>query len=288
MSGWFGWANAVAFTVGSQAVKWSDLLGNILALATVGFAVRRHIWTWPVQIASCVLLFGANVSVHLGGNAARQVALGVMAGYGGGGGGAGRRGGSTCRCASRPGGNGSCWSARSRLGTVAFASLLSATPASWAPWPDAYIFIGSLAATFAQARGWVEFWVVWVLVDVVGVPLAVSNGLVVSGAVYAVFLGMCLLGIRDWTIRSRRPAGVQGVMTDDVRTRVERSGRAEIAAGRAVVVVDDEDRENEGDLIFAAQQGHPGAGRLHDPLHPRRRSASRWTAPSSTGSTCRR
>src|SRR5262245_3703750 len=27
----------------------------------------------------------------------------------------------------------------------------------------------------------------------------------------------------------------------------------EIAAGRAVVVVDDEDRENEGDLIFAAQ-----------------------------------
>ncbi|HET8643767.1 MAG TPA: 3,4-dihydroxy-2-butanone-4-phosphate synthase, partial [Pseudonocardiaceae bacterium] len=28
---------------------------------------------------------------------------------------------------------------------------------------------------------------------------------------------------------------------------------AEIAAGRPVVVVDDEDRENEGDLIFAAQ-----------------------------------
>ncbi len=28
---------------------------------------------------------------------------------------------------------------------------------------------------------------------------------------------------------------------------------SEIAAGRAVVVVDDEDRENEGDLIFAAQ-----------------------------------
>ena len=27
----------------------------------------------------------------------------------------------------------------------------------------------------------------------------------------------------------------------------------EIAAGRAVIVVDDEDRENEGDLIFAAE-----------------------------------
>ncbi|NUR31205.1 MAG: bifunctional 3,4-dihydroxy-2-butanone-4-phosphate synthase/GTP cyclohydrolase II, partial [Catenulispora sp.] len=28
---------------------------------------------------------------------------------------------------------------------------------------------------------------------------------------------------------------------------------AEIKAGRAVVVVDDEDRENEGDLVFAAE-----------------------------------
>jgi 3,4-dihydroxy 2-butanone 4-phosphate synthase/GTP cyclohydrolase II len=32
---------------------------------------------------------------------------------------------------------------------------------------------------------------------------------------------------------------------------------ADIAAGRAVVVVDDEDRENEGDLVFAAQMASP-------------------------------
>jgi 3,4-dihydroxy 2-butanone 4-phosphate synthase/GTP cyclohydrolase II len=32
---------------------------------------------------------------------------------------------------------------------------------------------------------------------------------------------------------------------------------ADIAAGRAVVVVDDEDRENEGDLVFAASKSTP-------------------------------
>nr|MDT0666947.1 3,4-dihydroxy-2-butanone-4-phosphate synthase [Micromonospora sp. DSM 115978] len=32
---------------------------------------------------------------------------------------------------------------------------------------------------------------------------------------------------------------------------------AEIAAGRPVVVVDDADRENEGDLIFAAEKATP-------------------------------
>ena len=42
---------------------------------------------------------------------------------------------------------------------------------------------------------------------------------------------------------------------------------ADIAAGRAVVVIDDEDRENEGDPIFAAEKATPGAGGLHGPLH---------------------
>src|SRR5690606_25516668 len=32
---------------------------------------------------------------------------------------------------------------------------------------------------------------------------------------------------------------------------------ADIADGKAVIVVDDEDRENEGDLIFAAEQATP-------------------------------
>ena len=31
----------------------------------------------------------------------------------------------------------------------------------------------------------------------------------------------------------------------------------DIAAGKAVIVVDDEDRENEGDLIFAAEHATP-------------------------------
>jgi 3,4-dihydroxy 2-butanone 4-phosphate synthase / GTP cyclohydrolase II len=43
-----------------------------------------------------------------------------------------------------------------------------------------------------------------------------------------------------------------GIRLDPVERAIE-----EIAAGRAVVVVDDEDRENEGDLIFAASKATP-------------------------------
>src|SRR3954467_1697130 len=44
----------------------------------------------------------------------------------------------------------------------------------------------------------------------------------------------------------------EAAMLSDIETAV-----ADIAAGRAVIVVDDADRENEGDLIFAAEHATP-------------------------------
>jgi 3,4-dihydroxy 2-butanone 4-phosphate synthase/GTP cyclohydrolase II len=46
-------------------------------------------------------------------------------------------------------------------------------------------------------------------------------------------------------------------MSDTVRLDSVERAIADIAAGRAVVVVDDEDRENEGDIIFAASRATP-------------------------------
>lgn len=46
--------------------------------------------------------------------------------------------------------------------------------------------------------------------------------------------------------------GPEGVRLDSVERAI-----ADIAAGKAVVVVDDEDRENEGDIIFAASRATP-------------------------------
>lgn len=206
MSGWFHWADAAAFAVGDQTVRWSDLVGNICGLATVGLALRRSLLTWPVQIVGCVLLFGASMSVHLPGNAMRQVALAVLAAYGWVQWMRGRRERAEVpvRWAS--------WRERALLlaalaaGTLAFAALLQWWLGSWNPILDSYIFVGSLGATFAQAKGWVEFWFVWIAVDLVGVPLAAMHGLVVSGAVYGIYLAMCVAGIRQW---ARRSGGVE-------------------------------------------------------------------------------
>lgn len=91
------------------------------------------------------------------------------------------------------------------LGTLAVGGLFTLFPhLSWSPWADAYIFVGTIVAMVAQARGLVEFWFAWLLVDLVGVPLAFNNGLAFSGLVYVVYFALVLWGAYDWYQRSRR------------------------------------------------------------------------------------
>ena len=62
---------------------------------------------------------------------------------------------------------------------------------------------------------------------------------------------------------------------------------ADIAAGRPVVVVDDANRENEGDIIFAASKTTPEPDGVHDPVHQRRDLRPAHRRRTWTGSSCR-
>ncbi|MEU4224543.1 nicotinamide mononucleotide transporter family protein [Nonomuraea sp. NPDC026600] len=202
------WADA-GFEVFGTHVLWTDLVGNIAALSTVLLAMRKSMWTWPVQLTGSVLLFIASINANITGNALKQAMFGALAVYGWW---AWRRGTQDGKQLSvRPA------TARERtgyitamvLGTALVGVLFFVTHLSWGaavPLPkgaflvaaDAYIFVGSAVATWAQGRALVDFWIVWVAVDLVGVPLAFSSGLVVSGAVYGVFFVLVLIGFVKW------------------------------------------------------------------------------------------
>ena len=192
-----------------QHIAWAELVGQISALLVVLLAARRTIWTWPVQILATVMLFAVYISASLGGLALRQVAILLISVYGWW---AWRRHkrtvfGMAVRTAT----------AKERmlllavmvLGTAAFGTLLLwlnslGLQASWNPYPDAWIFVGTLIAFAAQAVGLVEFWLVWLLVDMVGVPLQWSSGLHFSAAVYVVFAGLVVYGFVGWRRTARR------------------------------------------------------------------------------------
>ena len=199
------------FSVFGQSISYAEFAGQVFALAVVFLAQRRTLWTWPVQVGATVLLFAVYVSADLGGLAARQVAILAISVYG--------------------------WWAWSRrkdpvfgvvvskgrpgerlamagvfaAGTVAMALILDALNASWAPWPDAAIFVGTLVAFGAQGLGLVEFWLVWLAVDAIGVPLQISSGLYFSALVYVIFAGLVVHGWWSWNRTARSVAAAPKV-----------------------------------------------------------------------------
>ncbi|MEU9116386.1 nicotinamide mononucleotide transporter family protein [Streptomyces sp. NPDC048483] len=201
-----GWLNGEAFTAFGQHVIWSDMVGNTIGLAALALGWRRSIWTWPAQFLSGVVLVAAYASAHLGGGVGKQLLVIGVALWGWRQWQRGRQqaqdGSIAVRFASRR--ERAVLIGGTALGTAAVGGLFTLLPQlSWNPWPDAYIFVGTLAAMAAQARGLVEFWFAWLLVDLVGVPLAFAGGLAFSGLVYVVYLALVVWGMRDWWLRSR-------------------------------------------------------------------------------------
>ncbi|WP_095757684.1 nicotinamide mononucleotide transporter family protein [Streptomyces xinghaiensis] len=203
----FDWLNAHAFTVLGQEVIWSDMVGNTLGLIALALGWRRSLWTWPAQLVSGVVLVAAYASAQLSGGVGKQLLVIGVAVWGWRQWQHGKRrtgdGTLAVRFATRR--ERGLLAAGTVLGTLAVGGLFTAVPSlSWSPWPDAYIFVGTLAAMVAQARGLVEFWFAWMLVDVVGVPLAFSSGLPFSGLVYVIYFVLVLWGLRDWWLHTRR------------------------------------------------------------------------------------
>ncbi|MCM2580276.1 nicotinamide mononucleotide transporter family protein [Streptomyces meridianus] len=204
------WLNGPAFELFGQRVIRSDMIGNVIGLSALALGWRRSIWTWPAQLASGVILVAAYASAQLSGGVGKQLLVIGVACWGWTQWRRGRRdngGQVTVRFAT--GRERALLTAGTVAGTLAVGGLFTAVPQmSWNPWPDAYIFVGTLAAMVAQARGLVEFWFAWVLVDLVGVPLAFSSGLAFSGLVYVIYFVLVLWGMRDWWLRSRTSASV--------------------------------------------------------------------------------
>lgn len=201
------WLNGEAFTAFGQHIKWSDMIGNVIGLLALALGWRRSIWTWPAQFLSGVILFAAFATSHLTGSAGKQVVVMAVAAWGYWQWSRGRQQAQDGSVAVRF----ATWRERGYLaggavvGTLAVGGLFTLYPSlSWDPWPDAYIFVGTLVAMVAQARGMVEFWFAWLLVDLVGVPLNFANGFAFSGFVYVVYGALVLWGMRDWWLRSRR------------------------------------------------------------------------------------
>lgn len=66
------------------------------------------------------------------------------------------------------------------------------------PWIDSALTCGSLAAQWMIARKIIENWIVWVIVDIIYIPLYIAKNLPLTAILYAVFLVMAVKGFKEW------------------------------------------------------------------------------------------
>jgi nicotinamide mononucleotide transporter len=204
-----------------------EVVGNLFGLASALLGMKRLVWAWPVGVVGNVLLFTVFVTGEISGasedplwgQAGRQVFFIAVSLYGWwkwresrAGGGAADGGAITPRWAT----------ARERLmlvglavGGYAAAYLLLLQIGSWGPTTEAWILAGSMLATYGMARGWVEFWLVWILVDIVGVTTLINAGFYPTAGMYVFYGGFCVVGFIAWW-RAERDA-----RDDDAHPREE-------------------------------------------------------------------
>lgn len=212
---------------GGQFILWREVIGNVFGLLSAFGGMRRKVWAWPVGIIGNLLLltvflgtvFGTPNPVNLLGQAGRQVMFIATSIYG------------WYRWKQAKNSDGSAvepvwasWGTRALLivglvgGTALLTPLFRALGSYEPVWADAWIFMGSLLATYGMAKGWVEFWLIWVAVDIVGVPLLVAAGYYASAFMYLFYGAFTLTGFFVWwRVNSRQKAErvrIETVMPD--------------------------------------------------------------------------
>ncbi len=208
-------------TIAGNDIYWREIVGNLFGFASAIGGLRRRVWAWPVGIIGNVMLFTvffgvafASSQPPLFGQAARQVFFILTSIYG-------WYRWNQIRQANHLGSDRPAivprwaspverlgylgfWVAGVLLAQWVFATVGAGWPAPrWYFWCDAWIFIGSIVATYAMARGWNDFWLAWIAVDLVGVPLLWHSGYYPSAILYVVYGFLVIYGFTVWLKASR-------------------------------------------------------------------------------------
>jgi nicotinamide mononucleotide transporter len=189
------------FSLWQQPVSGLELLAVLTGLGSVWFTYKLHIVNWPLGMVSVASYGSLFLGAKLYADALLQVAFFVLCAYGW----------VSWARGTRPSNEGAhilVARASRRQAALTLAIALTALVGialalhrytdSPAPAIDAAIFSLSLAATYGQAKAWLESWWLWITVDIISVPLYYSRGLPLTAVLYVIFLLICLRGLAAW------------------------------------------------------------------------------------------
>jgi nicotinamide mononucleotide transporter len=187
-----------------DATEW---IAAALGVANVALVVRRSVWNYPFALAMVTLYFFVFFEAKLYSDALLQIFFFAINVYGW---------RNWLRAREETGEvvvtvlaprQRLWWAAGTLAASLAWGLGMATFTDAAAPVWDAMIAGGSVAAQILLALRRVENWVLWILVDLIAVPLYFSRELVATSALYLLFLGLATAGLIAWWSVLKRQAG---------------------------------------------------------------------------------
>ena len=187
----------LASCLGWTSSSPTEIFGFLSGGLCVWLGVRQSIWTWPLGLANYCAFFVLFARTRLFADATLQIIYFALGIYGW------RNWSKGESSEKRPAVTKACegeWlflvvaSPFSLWGMYQW--LIFAKGAS--PFWDSLTTVLSLAAQFLMCRKKLENWLIWIVADLIYVPLYVHRGLPLTAVLYLVFLAMCVAGWFQW------------------------------------------------------------------------------------------
>ncbi|ASN19094.1 nicotinamide riboside transporter PnuC [Arthrobacter sp. YN] len=196
------WMNSAAIpNLFGSPVSWIEVIGFVTGAACVYGVARQKLWNWPVGILNNLAFIVLFLGAGLYGETVLQVIFAAVAVYGWYNwvrGSADTDNKNDLRIRDAAVKEILLGVGATLAGTAAVALVLTHGTDSQVPWPDAFVLTASLVATYGQAKKIFQHWYVWILIDVVSIPLYFSRGLALTAILYVGFLALCIYGLIDW------------------------------------------------------------------------------------------
>ena len=185
-------------TKGTKRVQWIECIAAIAGAVSVYLSAREKILSWPTAIVNVSLYTFIFYESGLYSDMGLQVVYLILSIYGWY---EWLRGGEHRTRLHVSYATSRAWAASAGIGLVfwlALARYTSTLEGVSYPYLNSGLTTLSLVAQWMMARKILENWVLWIIADIVYVPLYVLKGLDVTAGLYAVFLVLATIGLIDW------------------------------------------------------------------------------------------
>ncbi len=181
-----------------QATTPLELVAVATGFACVWLAARESIWNFPTALVSCALYIVVYYRARLYADCNLQVLFIALSLYGwyewryGG-------RGQTALTVSRTTGREWLLGAGFVLAfTLGFGYYLRHHTDAALPYLDSFTTAGSIVAQYLLTRKRLENWLLWILVDIIYVPVLWYKELYPTSLLYALYLGLAAYGYWQW------------------------------------------------------------------------------------------